>query len=132
MLNLFPIQWLALLAYFILRTVTGFTLGTLAWRHLKAREELKNIINLPIFPFGKVATGLLIATEFLIAILLTLGLLTQLGALLLFALAVKMLIFRKRWVHKTIPGALSYVLLLGISLTLFITGAGILAFDLPI
>lgn len=132
MLNLFPIQFLSLFAYFILRVVTGFVLLILCRRHLKYKEELSNIIKLPFFPFGKFSVILLITTEFIIGCLLILGLYTQIGALLLIILSAKMLLFNKYWQHHTIPKKLTLVLLLAIGLSLFITGAGIFAFDLPI
>lgn len=132
MLNLFPIQFLALGAYFILRIVTALVLLHLGLKHLQARRELYQVIKLPVFPFGKIGTWLLILSELTIAVLLGLGLLTQLAALLLLAMAIKFIILHRHFKHPTIPGRLTYLLLAGISLSLLITGAGIFAFDLPI
>ena len=132
MLNLFPIQFLALLAYFILRVITGLVLLWLAKRHFQFRHELSTILVLPIFPFGKITVTILIITEIIAGALLTLGAFTQIGALLLILLSLDMLLFRQKFQHQTLPNKLTYLLLLAIGLSLFITGAGAFAFDLPI
>lgn len=132
MLNLFPIQFLALLAYFILRVITGLVLLWLAKRHFQFRHELSTILVLPIFPFGKITVTILIITEIIAGALLTLGAFTQIGALLLILLSLDMLLFRQKFQHHTLPNKLTYLLLLAIGLSLFITGAGAFAFDLPI
>jgi uncharacterized membrane protein YphA (DoxX/SURF4 family) len=60
------------------------------------------------------------------------GFYTQIAAILSIGLCVKLLIWHKRFPQNSIPSRLTYLLLLTISLSLFVTGAGILAFDLPI
>jgi uncharacterized membrane protein YphA (DoxX/SURF4 family) len=132
MLNLFPIQFLALFAYLILRVITGFVLIHLSFKHFAHRQELAEILKLPLFPFGKISTILLISTEIFIGITLTLGLFTQAGAILLMLLSLKMLVLQRHFKHHTLPSPLIYTLLFAIGLSLFITGAGALAFDLPI
>ncbi|MEZ4103857.1 MAG: hypothetical protein R3B60_01065 [Candidatus Paceibacterota bacterium] len=132
MLNLFPIQFLSLFAYFILRIITGFILLSLSKKHFIYRQELISIIKLPVFPFGKFSTFLLIITEFIISCSLVLGVYTQIGALLLVILSLKMLVFNKYFKHHTIPSKTTYLLLAAIGISLFITGAGVFAFDLPI
>ena len=87
MLNLFPIQFLALLAYFILRVMTGLAVLWLAKRHFQFRHELSTVLVLPFFPFGKVTTIVLIITEMVAGALLVLGAFTQIGALLLILLS---------------------------------------------
>ena len=132
MLNLFPIQFLALFAYLILRVITGLVLIHLSFKHFEHRHELAEILKLPLFPFGKTSVILLVSTEIFIGITLTLGLFTQVGAILLILLSLKMLVLRKRFKHRTLPTPLTYILLFAIGFSLFITGAGALAFDLPI
>ena len=132
MLNPFPIQFLALLAHLLLRVITGVVLLVLGYRHFKHRATLQTVLTLPLFPFGKITTLFFIMTELVVGILFILGHSTQIAALVLMAMSVKMLFWRKRFAHSTIPGRLFYLLFLGIACSLFITGAGALAFDLPL
>jgi uncharacterized membrane protein YphA (DoxX/SURF4 family) len=132
MLNPFPIQFLSLLAYFILRTIVGFVLLLLGYKHWKNRKELFNILIPPIFPFGKITTISLVITELIIGTMFIIGLYTQIAALILIVLSLTSLFYAKRFKHHSLPSRLSYILLLGIGLSLFITGAGAFAFDLPI
>jgi uncharacterized membrane protein YphA (DoxX/SURF4 family) len=132
MLNPFPIQFLSLLAYFILRVLTGLVLLTLGYRHFEARKVLNTILVLPLFPFGTVTTTVLIMAELVIGALFILGAFTQIAALLAMIMSFKMIVLKSRFAHSSIPGRLFYVLLLAISCSLFITGAGVFAFDLPI
>lgn len=132
MLNPFPIQWLALGAYFILRLFVGLTLYFLARQHMKHYRELVDTTHWPLFPRQSLPIQMLIFFELFIASLLIVGAWTQYAALLLIAMSLKMIFWHKRFSHVSIPPRLVYVLLLGCSLSLFITGAGIFAFDLPI
>lgn len=132
MLTLFPIQFLALFAYFILRVTTGLILLYLTRQHFKYRGELSNVLVLPIFPFGKIAVWVLIISEFIVGILLTLGLLTQVGAILLIIISIKMSLMRGFFYHHSLPNRLTYFLLMAVGFSLLITGGGVFAFDLPI
>lgn len=132
MLNIFPIQWLALFAYAILRLFVGGVLLVLGFRHLRLRSEIAAVTKVPLFPFPRVAVALLALTEIIAGTLITVGAYTQLGAILLVILAAKMIIWSGAFAHSSIPPRLLYILLLGCGLSLFITGAGVLAFDLPI
>ncbi len=132
MLNIFPIQFLALFAHFILRLFVAGVVLYFGITHIKHRTELTKILSVPWWRFPVWNTVLLILTELVIATSLVLGIYTQIGALLLMILSLKMLMLRKRWQHSSIASSSTYVLLLGCGLSLFITGAGVLAFDLPI
>lgn len=132
MLNVFPIQFLALLAYFLLRLFVGGVLVYVCMQHLKQFRSLSKSLTLPWFPYPGINAVLLIGTEILIACSILLGAYTQIGALLLIILSTKMLVLKKYWSHPTLPDRLTYVLLIGCGLSLLITGAGVLAFDLPI
>lgn len=132
MLNPFPIQFLALLAHLLLRVIAGAVLLILGVRHFRKRESLYPVLTLPLFPFGKITTTFFIFYELLIGTLFILGLQTQIAALLLMAMSVKMFFLRKHFSHPAVPGRLFYLLLFAISCSLFITGAGALAFDLPL
>ncbi len=132
MLNPFPIQFLALLGYFILRVITGFIFLVLGYRHFKQRVTLYPILKVKLFPFGKLVTASLIITELIVGILFILGLYTQIAALVVIVMSVKMILLRKYFSHPALPSRLTYLLLFGIGFCLFITGAGAFAFDLPI
>jgi len=132
MLNPFPIQFLALLAYFILRVCVASILLYLGLSHLKHRHELKEVFTLSWLPFGTVATLVFALTEIIVSLFIFAGAHTQYAVLFVTAMSIKMIFLRQWFNHPTIPPKIFYVLLLGVSLTLFITGAGAFAFDLPI
>ncbi len=131
MLNLVPIQFLALLAYFILRLTVGLVFLSLARSHWRHRQELSTELNRPFIP-GTGAITVLIFTEILVGTLFIIGLFTQLAAALALVIALKFLLFRSYFTHQSFPTPQTLFLLIGVSVTLFITGAGVLAFDLPI
>lgn len=113
MLSVFPIQFLVLLAHFLLRLFVGSVVLYLAIFHIRR-------------------TFLFLASiELMIAGSILLGACTQLGALGLLLLSGYMLISYTKWDQEVVAGRMSYVLLIGCGLSLFITGAGAFAFDLP-
>lgn len=132
MLNLVPLQFLALFGYALLRIVVGFIWVELALRHRQEAPRLKETLHLPLFPWTSVGITMIIVTEFIIGVLFILGLATQVAALLAIAWCLKLLIFRRYFTDKSFPDTRTTILLLTIAVTLFITGAGSLAFDLPI
>ena len=125
MLNPFPIQFLALLAYFILRLFVGGLLLFFGYRLSRA---------LPFFP----STGndyffrLFALAEIVTALLIIVGAFTQYAALGIMSLCILALISPALRRHELVPQRTVYILLFGCALTLFITGAGAFAFDLPI
>ena len=133
MLNLFPTMFLALLAYATLRVFVGSSLLYLAYRHcFKDRNDLAHAYkkHLPVLGiYGALLLGVL---EAVLGAMLFVGFFTQAAAIGCVALSLCMLIFRKRLAHRAVPEPMYYLLLLGASLSLFITGAGALAFDLPL
>lgn len=132
MLNIFPIQFLAPLAYTLLRVVLGFIFIRFGFIHITERDSLKHILTFSQLRFGLFFTWFLVFTELLIGILFLLGFLTQIAALLSIMLSIKMILLHKHFIHPCIPNKITYTLILFISLSLFITGAGYLAFDLPL
>lgn len=132
MLNPFPIQFLALFAYFLLRLCVGSVLIYLGLKHFSYREELRHVLTLSWFPFGRFTAYTFACAEILIGAFLIAGAYTQYAVLLLMLMSTKMLVMRSWFDHHSIPSKLFYFLLFGASLSLFITGAGVLAFDLPI
>lgn len=132
MLNPIPIQFLALFAYFLLRLFIGVILIYLGLRHIRYFNELRHTCRLPWWPFGGFNTLILIVFEIGVAGFILLGAHTQYAVLLLGLFSVKMILFRTWIAHHSLPPRLFYVLLLGACLSLFITGAGAPAFDLPL
>lgn len=132
MLNPFPIQFLAMLAYLILRVTIAGILIYLGISHLKHRHELKEVFTLSWFPYGTTTAWTFALLEIILGLFIFSGAHTQYAVLVVLIMSCKMLLMRHWFNHPTIPPKIFYVLLLGASLTLFITGAGALAFDLPI
>jgi uncharacterized membrane protein YphA (DoxX/SURF4 family) len=127
MLNVFPIQFLAPLAYFILRVLYGLYLIRLGER---SRIETKKVPTLPLK--ARVTYSIATILTLLSALSLILGFLTQIGAVVSGVLA---LIHMRKDAHAFLPVVMprsSALLSLAISLTLFITGGGAFAVDLPI
>jgi uncharacterized membrane protein YphA (DoxX/SURF4 family) len=131
-LNPFPIQFLALFAYLIVRVCVGCVLLYLARKHWSNRHELQSVFSETKLRLLQVPVILLIALETVLGILFIIGAYTQYAALGLLALSLCICLFYKHLRHDTIPPRVFYCLLIGISLSLFITGAGALAVDLPI
>ena len=132
MLNLFPIQFLALFAHTILRVSVGVILLYLGLSHWKAREELASRFSFSWFPYGHFAAWYLALVELVAGVLFVLGLYMQIAALLGMLLSLKFIVMHKRFGGPRVPGKIFYVLLFSASFSLFITGAGLFAFDLPL
>lgn len=132
MLNLVPLQFLALFGYAILRIVVGFVWVLLAHHHRQEAPRLRESLHLPLFPWPKLAITMIVVTEFVIGFLFVIGLFTQIAALLSILWCLKLLVLRRYFLDSSFPDTRTTILLLTIGITLFITGAGALAFDLPI
>lgn len=132
MLSVFPIHFLSLLAYFILRVAVGLTLLYLAWLHLRYKDELKNVLLLNWWPYGTFSTWLLAIGELLLAGFIIIGAYTQVATLITALMCLKLILLRHWFDHPTIPSRLFYFLLLAACLSLTITGAGAFAVDLPL
>ncbi len=131
MLSIFPIHFLSLFAYFILRGCIGLILLYLGFKHFQFRNELKHVLQLSWWPFGTFTTITFAFFEILLGGFILLGAYTQLATLFVAIMCLKMLVMRNWFDHHSIPSKLFYFLLLGASLSLTITGAGAFAFDLP-
>jgi len=132
MLSVFPIQFLSLFAFFILRVVMGMILLYLGVRHFKHRRELATVFTLSWWPYGYFSAMTFAVGELLLSGFIIVGAYTQVATLLVAAMSLKLIILHKKFPHPTIPPRIFYVLLFGASLALTITGAGVLAFDLPL
>lgn len=117
MLNLFPIQFLAPLAYVLLRIALSLVLLKVGMRGLRK---------------ATMASRTLAVVEIVTGVLYFLGLFTQIAALLGMALSLMVLF---PFIRKCVPthfDVRTAFFILTISISLFITGAGPFAFDLPI
>lgn len=132
MLSMFPIQFLAPLAFLILRVAVALCLFYLGRQHLRYRQELQNILVLSWWPYGRTTAYLFALGEIILATCIFVGASTQIAALLVVIMSGKMLILRSYFDHHTIPDRLFYFLLFAASLSLMITGPGAFAVDLPI
>lgn len=132
MLNPFPTQAFAFFAYFLLRLFVASSILFLGFSHWQHRRELGRELHTRWFPYGMTAAATLALLEIAIGAFLFVGAHTQYAALLTGTLCIIMLV-AKRWItHTTVPPRVFWWLLLGTALSLFITGSGPFAFDLPI
>ena len=132
MLTLFPIYFLAPLAYTALRFCIAGIFAHQAIQHIRKRDSFTQVFTISIFPFPTFIIWYLIVVEITISTLMPLGAYTQIAALLAMLLAVKFIAIHKHFAHPLIPSRIFYILLLFASFSLFVTGAGAFAFDLPI
>jgi uncharacterized membrane protein YphA (DoxX/SURF4 family) len=132
MLNVFPIQFLAPLAYALVRICLGIIFLRFGLSHIQNRESLRDLFSFSYFTHGLFFVWYVGIIEIILGGMLVLGFFTQIAALLISLLSCKCLILYKHLNHPLIPSRLSYTLILMISLSLLVTGAGIFAFDLPI
>ncbi len=136
MINPFPTMFLALVAYAVLRVFIGFALLNLGVKHYRNnRTELAQVIATN-FPFLSRLSRLIAwkygVIEILLGAMFIVGIFTQIAAIVAAILSIKMLILRKTFTYPLVPTPVFWFLTLGISISLFITGAGILAIDIPI
>lgn len=103
MLNIFPIQYLAPVAYLILRVGVGILLIRLGFSHIKHRETLKEVLVFSFFPYRTFMVWYLALVEIGIGALFLLGLYTQVAALLAIAYSIKFIILHKKLSHPLIP-----------------------------
>jgi uncharacterized membrane protein YphA (DoxX/SURF4 family) len=132
MLNVFPIQFLAPIAYLILRITIGTLLIRLGFSHMRNRDTLTEVFTFSFFPYTGFTVWYLALIEIIVGALFFIGLYTQIAALLSMVYALKFIVLHKKLTHPLIPERTFFILLFVISLSLFITGAGPLAFDIPI
>lgn len=132
LLNPFPIQFLSLFAYFLLRVITGYILVSLGRRHLRLRHQPENTITFPLLPVPSWHLTVLAVYELVCGLLIIIGAYTQYAALGILAYCTYCILFHHTISLTSFPPRVFFVLLFGVALSLFITGAGALAVDLPI
>ncbi len=134
MLNPFPeLLTYALLAPFILRLTLGYILINLGYLKLKAeKNRWETIFQMLGFKEKALATKILAYIELLGGLALLFGFYTQIAALV-FAILLGIELFIERKEETLMKRDLTfYILLFAISLSLLFSGAGFLAFDLPL
>jgi uncharacterized membrane protein YphA (DoxX/SURF4 family) len=128
-LNPIPIQFLALLAYFILRFGVGLLLLRIAISLWQRRGEF----TLAIADIERtVVLWPLIIGKVVIALMLLVGFYTQYAAIALMLMCVDLLLTRRWLDHPALPPRIFYALMFFAACSLFITGAGAFAVDLPL
>jgi uncharacterized membrane protein YphA (DoxX/SURF4 family) len=130
MLNIFPIQFLAPLAYFFLRICVGIIFLSLGAQHL--RNKNRNTLNM-VSPSRNavlfISTGIV---ELVTGFLFILGAYTQIAALSALLITSVHILRPNLLGYSGVPPRMFFVLLFFVALSLFITGAGVFAFDLPL
>ena len=132
MLNTFP--HLLVLGFFaptLLRMVVAclfFFASYSAYKHRDAAAQLR----FPLIGTAPWAGGFTMLMYVAIGLMLLLGYYTQIAALLAGLTSIKGLLFCKRYEPLFPYSRSTYVLLLAICLSLLVSGAGALAFDLPL
>lgn len=132
MLSLFPqILFLAPFGTTLLRIAAGAVILLLAWKHFREREKLAGV---PFVIIGKGAWIPLLAAlvELATAAGLILGIYTQAAAIFGMLLALKSIVWKRRYPAFFPLSQTASFLLFVICLSILITGAGVFAFDLPL
>lgn len=133
MLSVFPIMFLSLLAHTILRLFLGAALIYLGINHGFRHRMGLGVVAKEHWPrMGVFFVWQLAFVEMVLGALIFVGAWTQPAALLAAVLALKMIIFAKRFAHPAVPPRLFWIMVLAAGLSLTITGAGAFAFDLPL
>ncbi len=125
--NYFPILFLAPLAYFLLRICVAIILIYLGRSNITHRKS--SVSNTT---FSQTALATFGIIEIALGVFFFVGFSTQIAALALMAVTLIHLIRPHMLRHTMTPSRIFFVLLFFVSVSLFITGAGPFAYDLPI
>lgn len=133
MLSIFPdLLTYNLLGITIIRVVLGLMAMYLGLKLLKKRQALIDYITLIKMPFAKIAPWLIFVTLELAGIFMLVGLYTQVAAIVLAFLFLKVL-FIDTVTNKSVGyNNIVYLAFIFISLSFLFLGAGAFAFDLPL
>lgn len=132
MLSLFPsLLDFSFFAPTLLRITVGLLLIIEGYRRYRAPQRTKQALARlgSLAPIGLYA---IVASELLIGASLVLGFLMQLGALLGLILALKMVFLRSYFPGLSSHSRSYWVLIAAVCAALTLTGAGAIAFDLPL
>lgn len=132
MLSVFPqILFLAPLSATLLRIAAALTFAYVIWKQAEHREDLART-RFPIVGSGMWIVWLSMFIEGGIALALFVGIYTQVAALL-GAIAAAKYVLWKKYAPAAVPLTRgTSLLLLVVTLSLLVTGAGAFAFDLPL
>ena len=133
MINPFPIIFLSQIAHAILRLFIGLLFISLGYQHATSKKALLKTAVTPFMPrLASFFTGYVVIAEVVIGVMFITGFYTQIAAILSFLFSLKMLYFRRTFTYPLMPPSFFFILLIGVSVSLFITGAGVFAFDIPL
>lgn len=130
MLNPFPIQYLAILAYFLLRITVAFILIHTGGRLLGSKTPFVIAHYTTPLPFGYLRTFAL--GEIVLGILFFFGAYTQIAALVTGFFVCILFGAHRLLPSHFIPSKSFLILFFVVLCSLFITGGGAFSFDLPI
>ena len=132
MLNTFPnLLVLGFFAPTIIRVAAALAFGYMAYVQYKRRSQIAEL-RLPFGAGGGWVAWLMVTFNLAVATMLLFGYYTQIAAILAVAALVKSLVF-KRWYPSAVPLSRVSILLLAVMcLSLLISGAGAIAYDLPL
>lgn len=133
MLSLFPgILYLAPLSTALLRIASGFTLLYISYEFVRTRRRIaeNNVVIAGRIPEWLTLIGSL--AIFVSGVLLVIGLYTQAVAIVGMLVALKHMLFARRYPQIMPISAVAGALLFVICLSLLFSGAGAFALDLPI
>lgn len=129
-------MFLTPLAHLVLRVFVGLAFLTLGYQHFHPKHGALSASLAQHFPrLARVSGGLavyLALVEIVLGLLFIAGLFTQAAAIGACVLSLKMLLYRKTFAYPLAPSALFWFMILGVSISLFITGAGPFAIDMPL
>lgn len=134
MLNPFPILLtFGIIAPALLRVTVGLIFLYFSYETLRSRRDAKIVCfdEVGLKP-GKYWVPVAGAAELVGGILLIAGLWTQVAAILLSIVTIGALIMKSRGGKEVRGPALYYILLFAVLISLMLTGAGFLAFDIPL
>lgn len=132
MLNPFPeLLVYGFFAPTLLRIAAALVFVYVAWVQISRRDEIA-LIRYPLIGGGMWTVWLSVAWEGVVAGGLFLGYYTQIAAIIGLLAAAKYFIWKRRWPAPIPISRIASVLLFVILLSLLLSGAGALAFDLPL
>ena len=136
MLNPFPdLLILSLLAPTLLRVALGLLFLQSAWLHFWPETRARIVSDLSGFRlnvFGRNIVWYYVAAEVIIGVMLIIGLYTQIAALLALIGAIKLIYFRNRFPSLSEKPVAYHLLVIAVSASLMLSGAGAIAIDLPL
>lgn len=131
MLNIFPGLLLPFVAPLLLRIGVAIAFAAVAYMQWARRNDISQI-DFPIIGKNSWWVWVSVAVHLLVAMMLIFGSYTQVAALLGALLSIKQVFWARRYPLMFPLGRAAGLLMLLISLSLVLSGAGALAQDLPL